>query len=1792
MAEEPKMELLGNQTQNSTGPESHQRWKRASLSRLRHFWLIFFILINQTGGRVWNETGITGIDEDEPAGSARGIEVYDRGAYGQGKGTAEVLECQETGHPETGPTQTSQDQQDQEVGELQSRSCQTLESRAREVRQRYGILEGIDQTSPIGGREDREWDATAGGGRPGHRSHARRWHRTRAKETTPDSTARGREAKDSYGQNAGNDPSLCTGNEVRDPSTRWNDAGSIITSRSKGTQDQRSFGKREGSTKKKDGSSGSSKKEQRTCERTKPEEGLTGFPRLPYPWMIQGDTSMLYRHERIAWEEHCALTQPDPILGRLSIHERRSQCIGCADRLFYLQNSQSDLIGTGLRLLIPHIDRVGAGGSAMECKFTPFDFGSQKGEQDSLHQNDHASSRLCEKCEQYDYHGPWTETGDTQAHHSAHQDIGITPTLTPTFSSTSCHCECTLSISEGPFSDLARSMHLVKTLQRESCREPMTRFLATLQKFSDKGCEAFGELENSFHWTHAEPLYLALIVIFLDVVGITHFFSQHLNVLSIDEWQHLSTEQICEMLRDTRFLLKFGFWKQHFDLDDEMFFRIGVTIGVWIATIASYCILCLASHATRRLQRWWNHRIGRCRFCRGRRTVACRRARPKTKIFVTCFLGWLLVSAEAIEFTSTKNPPPNRNDNRILNPDTENVPCVHECFVGEMDHRYGLLPRRLVDTHRKSPQHHTCLQGFFDTHCIEVSRTCPSADDFCSGLGSRYLAAKRADDSPPQIPITPFSERDMVEPTKADGTCTGTEFDTHSFMQTQQRIGVPPAPCSEICGRHLDPQIYWDRLSIRPAIVQNRFQVWLHDPRAEGLQTDLHQVPWDGTDCICCRFVSNVPIARTSQLQGPFLIRPQPLNRDRTATLNFLALTEPKQAHQRVLHAQTVIDGSLRSGTVLLDTMFGFTTVSALFNIVRPEHRCMTTSWCRVTWRAMTQTFVLWWPTAFAASDYSHLTLEEIEHQRSVPVLTFSGPPASTFRTAATCPDPGSTDYGDSNSLMTLPSSPLIRAANKPISDSDESSLMFVPIRTDRSRSRDRDQEEHSNTANTAEDGETLITEHSSEPSSDDEHSALVVYGKAIEPVLIPIDRDLAPDLYRLVALRHFTVPVASEEGNAFSLHHVLPKPPDLAPCVVPVIAKFHGEHDIMTSLALIDIIMYANSPSTCTESDDPQTFRETWQVPTSATRSVLLHWIGLTELCKQIAYPCIVTYGTHPWHMQDNRPYPLLDGIYLTFRIPVPNPQMPLVFYLEFSRAHIPFGNMLAHWNQQRADVAMRMRRMFETDDEALSAAAQDIDQSYENDVTGLLMIPDLPTELHAPDAALQGEEDTDCSSFMMTPAVGPMQAPHRMSMQSLVIYELGIAPVTVSVDPSLQASQYRHAIGVLSEIEPSTEEWDNFVVLPIRPRPSHLDPLTHDAFLLIMPSQISIGSVHILLRIQLRVVTDCYRREEHSEMQVMTFPQYLDRENFLVNACLYDLCHIDGHDSSDIILAGQPWPRNDGEARYVYSGMYATVRCQTWDSTTSLAEQVRRTRIGQCRYAGAPPPIQASEAMELSLIQTKTMRLHHRSPVTGLPPPGNGPDERADTPNQFEGQLQQEDRISTKWERANQPTLTELLDIPTPMQRRLSHGISLPTPCGPRTNLETLDQVVWKNNTWCIEDWQPKQCRMNPLECGFPFMTLFNLKTPQLSLCLTLHHYMLTSCTFDHNALSQEQKFMQHCLMKIRLPSTCSAKHRAEALDTFVSTLMGPSLPQNLSKERLGLSLSLHRQQKAYTYLVMAMA
>ena len=844
------------------------------------------------------------------------------------------------------------------------------------------------------------------------------------------------------------------------------------------------------------------------------------------------------------------------------------------------------------------------------------------------------------------------------------------------------------------------------------------------------------------------------------------------------------------------------------------------------------------------------------------------------------------------------------------------------------------------------------------------------------------------------------------------------ESDMVWLMQTN------PHTTRGLCGRHTDPRMYWDRLSYRPAIITNRFLLWYTDTTVIGvLQQEVHTIPWDGTMCVRCAATAAMNLQDNILLRGPYYIRPQPLPIGGPPVLQFLMLTVPKLDQQRAVHVTVHTPSRATHGTLVLNTISGIVAIPQMFDQIVPANRCRTTSWCRITQLMPNGLFAFWWPYSFTVDDFAHIELEEFESQPLSTQIRSAPAPSQGMICQSRSLDPGSTSYDDdTNSLLQAMTS---------ITNDDEVTLMHLPFATsDRSRS------DGSLRADNPEDHSHSSPNSMSSDGGHEDLTALVLYGLEMEHKLIPIDHDTPSDVYRVIALNSLGLQHDLEEAHAFAIHPIQPKPKDLADCIIPMMATFRGQNSPMTSVVLIDLELYSNQPAACrTDETEPSTLRESWKLPVSLTRAAFLQWIGVKELCKRIIAPCVVHYGYHPWFQQDPQEMPILNGLFLRVQIPIMQPQMPLQFYVHYARDGIALASMHDHWQQQQQNAAARMREMFDTDDELVShAVAEATIPTHEisDDLSGLMMHSMLIRTKHL--------HDEDSTSFM-TWETRNIQGRRvtASNRQVFVIYEFENAPVTVTMDPSMTTSTYRHAIGTLMEIDQTSTDWENFLIFPVRPRPSHLDPLTHECYLLVTPQQIRSGFVHLVVRLQLFWdQPDCHRTEEHMEIRVIVFPQMLDRESFLVNAHFKDLCVSEGHDRSELHVAGKLWPTTDFETRYLFDGMYASIRCPTSIRHVPLQVQMQHAREHHVNQLPIRPSRStADDSYSLDLMQRTFTLQPFRSSTIGLPPPGNGGLDTLDkvTRNAL-GQWE-----TTDWTSAEEAPrclcLTDLLSLPTPMQQ-----------------------------------------------------------------------------------------------------------------------------------------------------------
>ena len=69
---------------------------------------------------------------------------------------------------------------------------------------------------------------------------------------------------------------------------------------------------------------------------------------------------------------------------------------------------------------------------------------------------------------------------------------------------------------------------------------------------------------------------------------------------------------------------------------------------------------------------------------------------------------------------------------------------------------------------------------------------------------------------------------------------------------------------------------------------------------------------------------------------------------------------------------------------------------------------------------------------------------------------------------------------------------------------------------------------------------------------------------------------------------------------------------------------------------------------------------------------------------------------------------------------------------------------------------------------------------------------------------------------------------------------------------------------------------------------------------------------------------------------------------ESFLVHTHFREHCQLTGNDRSQVWIGGQQWTTFDFETRYIFEGMFASVRCPTPVRWISLVEQIRCARLG----------------------------------------------------------------------------------------------------------------------------------------------------------------------------------------------------------------------------------------------------
>ena len=486
----------------------------------------------------------------------------------------------------------------------------------------------------------------------------------------------------------------------------------------------------------------------------------------------------------------------------------------------------------------------------------------------------------------------------------------------------------------------------------------------------------------------------------------------------------------------------------------------------------------------------------------------------------------------------------------------------------------------------------------------------------------------------------------------------------------------------------------------------------------------------------------------------------------------------------------------------------------------------------------------------------------------------------------------------------------------------DVMSLMHMP-RPDASPSRSRSPSRHRRDEGSSE--EAASSSHSgSEETTESQSESLLVFGKEIESVLIPIEPHIRPDIFRVLVAQHFDLIPGSPEWNMMSLHLIRAKPTDVSDYIVPTIVLFRGQHSLYNSVVLIDIDLYTNRPSMCAGDESDSHFsRDTWSVPQQLTRNAFLRWLGVHELCRDHEQnPCLVHYGHKPWPQQDPHSYPVYDGHYLKVVIKVPIMDFPLNKILEYARDDIPLSRMTDHWKQELLQSRNQISDTFHTDDETLlGSAIQAQDQTEVDDLTSLMVT----------------EQQTS----------GQVETMHQPAM--IFVWSRIYVPQSFHVDPSITTSHHRSVIGELMDIPENTRAWDNYLIFRVLPAPPEIDVFHQDPYILVMPDEIVADNSFVLVDIiyQLDEEENCLFGDETAR-DVYRVQMRASRIAFLRSLKVHELCIISGRDKCTVIVANQIWHDGDPTVHHLHDGTYATVTVPIEFTEIPLSQQREAARQG----------------------------------------------------------------------------------------------------------------------------------------------------------------------------------------------------------------------------------------------------
>ena len=1029
--------------------------------------------------------------------------------------------------------------------------------------------------------------------------------------------------------------------------------------------------------------------------------------------------------------------------------------------------------------------------------------------------------------------------------------------------------------------------------------------------------------------------------------------------------------------------------KERFDLDPKTVEWIGAVLLSWVLAVFLFGLGIFMQHLKTRLLCWWHYRPGLCRHV-GRQRIPSRSNKPSSWKLRGIAFSLILVGAHAEGAIQTSLNLENAALQNELNPrsnGTEHLDSLGKslCKKGGTSIVEGL---RVLDRHFAViySDFWLSLRSSIDfSEQFEILDHLDSNNDqktldtdFCWASLWQNCDANRALPFESALAPAPWSHttETSVEPTADQRFDHEKTSEETSFMQT---AATRPG---EVCGQHLDPVLYWDRLSYQPPIIRDRFLVWQTDVSLIGqLQRRLISIDWDGRSCVRCAFDMMIGPAASPMHQGPYYLRPQPQTISGPPILQFIVLETPKLSLQRAVHVSIHTHTGLRRGTTVINTAVGIISVQYIFDTLAPGHRCQTTSWCRVRFQSPTGYQVWWWPSSFTLLDFSHIDLDEFDTRTFTTVPTNAPPPMQLRVSQPTCPDPGGTSYdeGDENALFTVSAS---------TSTSEDVSLMqssgYAASRSHSSlHSGDNDLMETNHDSSTTDTG------------SDTNLDALVVYSTHDEAFLVPIGTTVTPDYHRIAVLEYLQMTPESNGWSTLTVHPVRPKPNDLAACVTPLIMINDGQHSMDKAFILLDLELHSNEVDTCGDKQEPYTLRETWTITTTVTRSVLLQWVGVTSLCRNRAFPCLVEIGGHPWLQQDTRPHAMLDGLFLRIVIHIPNPKFSLALYLHYSRQEVPWLQMESHWRTEIERSSRHLRQMFgdDNDNEGLLEAAH---QAEDAEQMTLITLATNLQDYH--------EDVEDVLSLMGRPPLATdRQRSPRLSRDEMIIYEWHAQPHSTTLDPSLTRKDYRATIGAVMDVIQSSRLWNNFEFHQVRPLPADHDPLNVIAFIFVHPTTIVHGLSFVLVQISVTYETaTCGRFETAIDRAVQRVPAFSSRETFLVNIRMWDLCIVSGNDQCEVRLPDRLWTPDDLENRMLFDGAYLQVRCTTPYQDIPVQRQLRASLNGmsyqtmiRTAFGGEDPEDDTS-----GLIQTLRMRTlltreadsaPFRSAMTGLPPPGN---------------------------------------------------------------------------------------------------------------------------------------------------------------------------------------------------------